>query len=65
MMPVMDGIAFISALRRIDPRVKIIAASGLSGNESRAASVGVKHFLAKPYTADLMLSTLREVLAEK
>ncbi len=63
MMPVMDGIALISALHRIDPRVKIIAASGLAGNEARAASVGVKHFLAKPYTADAMLATLREVLA--
>jgi two-component system, cell cycle sensor histidine kinase and response regulator CckA len=66
MMPVMDGPALIAALYRINPRVRIIAASGLSVSENmaRAAQAGVRHFLAKPYSADAMLRLIREVLAE-
>jgi CheY-like chemotaxis protein len=67
MMPVMDGPTTIVALRQIDPRIKIIAASGLdaNGNVAKAAHVGVKHFLAKPYTTQSLLVTLRNVLREK
>jgi signal transduction histidine kinase/ActR/RegA family two-component response regulator len=65
MRPVMDGPALINALRRIDPKVRIIASSGLHGNENRAASTGVKHFLVKPFTADTMLKALRTALVEK
>lgn len=65
MMPVMDGPALIVALKRIDPQVRIIAASGLNanGNVAKAANVGVKHFLPKPYSADTLLTTLRQVIA--
>jgi PAS domain S-box-containing protein len=67
MMPVMDGPALIAALRRINPKVKLIAASGLAanGNAVRAANIGVKHFLAKPYSADDLLQMLREALSER
>lgn len=66
MMPVMDGPALIVALRRIDPAVRIIAASGLNanGNVAKAANLGVQHFLAKPYSADALLAILRQVLAD-
>ncbi len=65
MMPVMDGPALIAALRRIDPHVRIIAASGLSahGNMARASVGGVRHFLPKPYSTDTMLSVIKEALA--
>ncbi len=65
MMPVMDGPALIAALYRINPAVSIIAASGLNanGNAVRAATAGVKHFLAKPYSAETMLRMLKTVLA--
>ena len=36
MMPVMTGSAMIAALMRINPAIKIIAASGLNGNGSTA-----------------------------
>ncbi len=64
MMPIMDGSALIHALLRIDPALKIVAASGLNANAgtARAAGSGVKHFLAKPYTASTLLKTIREVL---
>jgi len=66
MMPVMDGPAMISALHRIAPTLPIIAASGLNanGNVARAASAGVKHFLAKPYSAESLLRTIHRVLQE-
>jgi signal transduction histidine kinase/ActR/RegA family two-component response regulator len=65
MMPVMDGPATIRALQRLDPKVKIIAASGLSGNGRmlEAAHAGVKSFLPKPYTADRLLKAIAELLS--
>jgi CheY-like chemotaxis protein len=67
MMPVMDGPVLITALRRIDPHVRIIAASGLNAtaNVARAAAAGVKDFLAKPYSADALLVMLKTVLTRK
>jgi PAS domain S-box-containing protein len=64
MMPVMDGAATIHALRRVDPTVKIIAASGLAANESstQLRGQGVNHFLAKPYSAPSMLRVLDYLL---
>jgi YesN/AraC family two-component response regulator len=64
MMPVMDGVVLSTALRRIDPAVRIITASGLAGNETRATGGGVKHFLAKPYSTEAMLEMIKRVLAE-
>lgn len=66
MMPIMDGVAAIRALRHMDPSVKIIAASGLGANGSvaRAADSGVKHFLPKPYTAETLLGVLFQALNE-
>jgi PAS domain S-box-containing protein len=64
MMPVMDGAATIRALTRLNPNVKIIAASGLATKaaEAEAAGEGVKNFLPKPYTASTLLIALRDLL---
>jgi len=66
MMPVMDGAATIHVLRRINPSIKIIAASGI---DSRATitldgAPGGIRFLTKPYSAETLLRLLREVLDE-
>jgi signal transduction histidine kinase len=65
MMPVMDGAATIRVLMRINPKVRIITTSGLSAKaiEADAAAQGVKHFLSKPYSAEVFLQSLRTVLA--
>jgi hypothetical protein len=63
-MPIMDGTASIRALRKIDPQVKIVAASGLNDN-SRIAAVDSKDidiFLSKPYTSETLLKTIHEVI---
>ena len=67
MMPIMDGPTLIAALQRINPKVKMIAASGLTanGNVARTLNAGVKHFIAKPYSANAMLKVLKAVLADK
>lgn len=66
-MPIMDGAASILALKKINPRVKIIAASGLASNMAVAKSAGggVDYFLHKPYTAEALLQTLEKVLADR
>ena len=64
MMPIMDGQATIHALMRINPAIKIVAASGLStnGNAMNGAGTCIKHFLLKPYTAETLLKVMRAVL---
>lgn len=64
MMPFMDGVATIRALRRMSPDVKVISTSGWSDNAKIAdiASAGVQKFLPKPYTAEQLLKALAEVL---
>jgi CheY-like chemotaxis protein len=66
MMPVMDGAAMIRVLRRINPKVKIIATSGLNANGSavKASGLDVKYFLTKPYMAGTLLNTLHTALIE-
>jgi len=65
MMPEMDGHAVIRALLAINPQLRIIAASGLNPGNREAGDVDprVKHFLTKPFTAQTLLGTLRQVLA--
>jgi nitrogen-specific signal transduction histidine kinase/ActR/RegA family two-component response regulator len=65
-MPILDGPATIHALMRLNPKIKIVAASGLDANGSvaKATGAGVKHVLTKPYTARTLLKTLRAILDE-
>jgi PAS domain S-box-containing protein len=64
MMPFMDGPTTIRALQKMNPRVKIIAASGLvaGDKDAGASALGVRMFLPKPYTAEKLLKALAEVL---
>ena len=64
MMPFMDGPATMRALQKMNPRVKVIAASGLGAGDkaAEAAAAGALAFLPKPYTAEKLLKTLAEVL---
>jgi PAS domain S-box-containing protein len=63
-MPFMDGPATIRALQRMNPKVRIIAASGLGTGHHAGEGMleGVSVFLNKPYTAEKLLKTLAEVL---
>jgi CheY-like chemotaxis protein len=63
-MPFMDGPATIRALQRMNPNVRIIAASGLGTGQRAGEGMleGVSVFLNKPYTAEKLLKTLAQVL---
>jgi len=65
-MPFMDGPATIRALQRMNPKVRIIAASGLGAGQRAGEGVleGVSVFLNKPYTAEKLLNTLARVLKD-
>jgi len=65
-MPVMDGPATVVALKSLNPAVRIICSSGLTSSESVARTMGadVRHFVAKPYMAELILKALARVLSE-
>ena len=67
LMPFMDGPATIRALLKMDPNVRIIAASGLTAGQraGEASLEGVKIFLSKPYTAEKLLKALGEVLGHR
>ena len=57
MMPVMDGVTFASLLRQrpmvADVPILVISADG---NPQRAASVGARGYLAKPFDIDALLA---------
>jgi two-component system, cell cycle sensor histidine kinase and response regulator CckA len=61
-MPFMDGAATIRALRKINPRQKIISASGM--NDQQSAETGANAFLPKPFTTEKLLTTVVRVIAE-
>ena len=58
-MPVLDGPGTISALRRLNPDVRIVTMSGLNTARVKAANPGAELFLPKPYTAQTLLGMLR------
>lgn len=67
MMPYMDGVATIRALEKMNPKVRVVASSGMAGHgeAARHASARVKAYISKPYTAEKLLATLAEVLESR
>jgi PAS domain S-box-containing protein len=63
-MPVMDGPALITALRGLDPHVRIIGSSGLASVDGvDAGHDGPRtRFVPKPYTAETMLRAVHDAL---
>jgi CheY-like chemotaxis protein len=56
MMPVMDGVTFAQALRQRPARDVPIVVISADGNPQRAASVGARAYLAKPFDIDTLLA---------
>ena len=65
-MPIMNGAAMIRSLERINPRLKVIKTSGLTGGnktpDSPAPAIAFEVPLPKPYTAEQLLRTVHAVL---
>jgi two-component system, cell cycle sensor histidine kinase and response regulator CckA len=67
MMPNMDGVALVRVLRKINPKLPIIVASGLysggaPGREEELKKLGVEHRLGKPYSVEKLINILHELL---
>jgi two-component system, chemotaxis family, chemotaxis protein CheY len=56
MMPVMDGLAFAQALRGRDAESIPIVVISADGNPQKAAAVGARGFLAKPFDIEALLN---------
>ncbi|MBS2039834.1 PAS domain S-box protein [bacterium] len=65
MMPILDGPSVVRVLRRMNPILPIVAASGLGSQfeENKLIHAGLEHFLPKPYSVHLLLTTLSKALA--
>ena len=66
-MPVMDGPTLVAALQSIDPSVRVVATTGggSPAYQRKLAKAGVRQILHKPYTADDLLRTVADILAER
>lgn len=67
LMPAMDGITTIRTIQKLNPQTKIIATSGLAAQDKfhGITDVEVKAFLAKPYTAQELLQTMKQALCSQ
>ncbi len=65
MMPGIDGLSTISALREVESELKFIACSGHDVEQFRASLIElqVPYFLPKPFTVDVLLATMRRAMA--
>lgn len=63
-MELMDGIALVRAMQRVEPNVRVIVSSGQNGPDQRAAfeSAGISTFLDKPFTAEELLRLVHAIL---
>jgi DNA-binding NtrC family response regulator len=66
-MPVHDGLYIMRELNRRQQRVPVILMSGFSTKETIEESykMGASRFLAKPFTPDELLETVRLVIKEE
>lgn len=63
-MPLMDGVATIHVLRRINPTIPVIVASGryTEAHLEKLDALQIKHRLFKPFTAETLLRELKQAL---
>jgi YesN/AraC family two-component response regulator len=65
-MPEMDGMELISYLKKSNPEIHIISMSGGGRFQQEfysevAAMLGIDAFLKKPFTTQMLLSTIKQV----
>ena len=63
-MGMMDGLTLVRSLRKLNPEIKVIVSSGHIQKQNQAAldAIGIKSVLEKPYTADKLLQTLKDLI---
>lgn len=65
MMPGMDGVALAEALRRLDPHLPVVGASGLGQAAATTAARTFPQLLAKPFSTEQLLQALAEALTDR
>ncbi|SMG23443.1 two-component system, chemotaxis family, response regulator CheY [Dethiosulfovibrio salsuginis] len=65
-MPVMDGLETAEEMAKTHPSVKVIMLSAMGDNDlvTKATSLGVKHFLTKPFESKDLQKAIFNVLRE-
>jgi DNA-binding NarL/FixJ family response regulator len=62
-MPGRDGLSLISALRKVDPRARVIAISGKSRSQLEASKIfGARCILTKPIDRQALVSAVAEAV---
>jgi nitrogen-specific signal transduction histidine kinase/CheY-like chemotaxis protein len=61
MMPVMDGLKAIAAIRKIRPDTRFILISGLVQEDDQSMGLGKNEVLRKPFTTEKLLMTIRNL----
>lgn len=64
MMPVLDGLTFITGLRALNTEIPIIAFSGIPSHEDPALASGANYFLNKPFDANALLDLVAIALQQ-
>ncbi len=66
-MPEMDGIEFVTRVRKVDSRVKIImiTTEGTMGKLESALDGGVDEYVVKPFTPETLDRKIKKVLGVK
>jgi CheY-like chemotaxis protein len=64
MMPRMGGVELITALRRLNPDVKVVVFSGMMPEDKRQelAALGLRDVLRKPYESRSLLDAIHHAL---
>jgi signal transduction histidine kinase len=67
MMPYIDGVALIRALKKMKPDMIFIASTGQDGQPRLAElqELGVMNFLSKPYDTTKLLTVLKEAISNQ
>ncbi len=63
-MPGLDGLGVVSEIRKIDPAARIVAVTGQIDHPAvrDLQRLNISRFLAKPYSADTLLRSIRDAL---
>ena len=65
LLPGLDGIAILRALRAVHPEMRVVIVTGQATSSvvSEALALGTSGFVVKPFNAARLLSTVRSALA--